>query len=89
LAGSLRQSVFARNLELDLAGIGDDRLLGITISPVARLFSTDREFPWCRRQAERDVHRLIADQCFIPDLNPQGIEENQRVDCFERAGLPG
>ena len=29
----------ARNLQLDPAGIGDHRLLAITISPVARLFA--------------------------------------------------
>ena len=39
--------------------------------------------------AERGVHRLVADQPFIPDLNPQGIEEHQRIDCFQGAGLPG
>ena len=28
-----------RNLQLDLSGIGNERLLAITISPVARLFA--------------------------------------------------
>ena len=39
--------------------------------------------------AERDVDRLVADQPFVADLDPQGIEENQRVDRFQRARLPG
>jgi len=39
--------------------------------------------------AESDVHRLVADQPFDPDLEPQGIEENQGIDCFQRAGVPG
>ena len=39
--------------------------------------------------AQRDMHRLVADQPFIPDLDPQRVKENQRIDLFERAGLPG
>jgi len=39
--------------------------------------------------AERDVHRLVADQPLIPYLDPQRIEENQRIDRFQGAGLPG
>jgi hypothetical protein len=30
-----------------------------------------------------------ADQPFIPDLDPQRVKENQRIDLFQRAGLPG
>ena len=30
--------------------------------------------------AERDMYRLVADQPFVADLDPQGIEENQRID---------
>ena len=39
--------------------------------------------------AERDMHRLVADQPFVADLDPQGVEENQRIGRFQRAGLPG
>jgi hypothetical protein len=35
------------------------------------------------------VHRLVADQSLIPDLDPQRVEEHQRVDRLERPGLPG
>jgi hypothetical protein len=30
---------YARNLQLDLTGIGDDRLLAVTVAPVARLLA--------------------------------------------------
>src|SRR5262249_44518761 len=39
--------------------------------------------------AQRDMHRLVADQPFIPDLDPQRVKENQRIDLFQRARLPG
>jgi hypothetical protein len=39
--------------------------------------------------AERDVNRPVADQPLIADFDPQRIEENQRIDRFQGAGLPG
>jgi hypothetical protein len=39
--------------------------------------------------AERDMHRFVADMAFIPDLDPQGIEEHQRIDRLQRPRLPG
>ena len=39
--------------------------------------------------AERDVDRLVAHQAFVADLDPQRVEENQRIDRFQRARLPG
>jgi hypothetical protein len=33
----------ARNLQLDLAGIGNNRLLAITISPITRLFASEMD----------------------------------------------
>ena len=30
--------------------------------------------------AERDVDRLVADHALVPDLDPQRVEEDQRVD---------
>jgi transposase-like protein len=41
-----------------------------------------------RPDPERDVHGLVADRAFVPHLDPQGIEENERIDGFERPGLP-
>jgi len=38
--------------------------------------------------AERDMNRFVAHQAFIADLDPQGVEENQRIDRLERPGLP-
>jgi hypothetical protein len=36
------------------------------------------------------VHRLVADKPFIPDLDPQGIEENQGIDRgFGETARPG
>lgn len=34
------------------------------------------------------MSRLLAHEAFVPDLHPQGIEEADRVDRLERAGLP-
>src|SRR5215467_12566755 len=34
------------------------------------------------------MDRLVADQPLIAHLDPQGIKENQRIDCFQGAGLP-
>ena len=39
--------------------------------------------------AERDVHRLVADPPFIPDLDPQGSKNISGIDCLQGAGLPG
>src|SRR6185437_8018837 len=39
--------------------------------------------------AERNVHRLIAHGPLVADLDPQRIEEDQRVGCFQRTRLPG
>ncbi len=38
--------------------------------------------------AERDMNRLVADQAFVADFDPQGVEENQRINRFQRPGLP-
>jgi hypothetical protein len=38
--------------------------------------------------AERDVHRLVADQALVPDLHPQRVEEHQRADRLQRPRLP-
>src|SRR5207253_5874667 len=35
-----------------------------------------------RPNAERDVHRLVPDETFVPDLHPQGVEEDQRINRF-------
>src|SRR6516225_10221414 len=39
--------------------------------------------------AERDMHRRVADEPFIADLDPQRIEENQWVNRLRRSRLPG
>ena len=41
-----------------------------------------------RPHAERDMHRLVPDRAFIAHLDPQGIEEHQRVQRLQRALLP-
>ena len=38
---------------------------------------------------ERDMDRLVADQSFVADLDPQGIEEDQGIGRLQRARLPG
>ena len=38
--------------------------------------------------AERDVDRLVADHALVADLDPQGVEEDQRVDRLQRPVLP-
>ena len=38
--------------------------------------------------AQRDMHSFVANQPFVADLDPQRVEENQRINCFQRAGLP-
>jgi hypothetical protein len=35
------------------------------------------------------VDRLVADQPFIANLDPQSVEENQGIDGLQRACLPG
>ena len=35
------------------------------------------------------MNRLVADQPFVADFDPQGIKENQRIGRFQRSGLPG
>jgi len=39
--------------------------------------------------AARDMNGLVANQPFVADFNAQGVEEHQRVNRLERAGLPG
>jgi hypothetical protein len=39
--------------------------------------------------AQRDVDGFVADQAFVADLDPQGIEKDQRIGRLERPGLPG
>src|SRR5215213_3122923 len=39
--------------------------------------------------AKRDVDGLVSDQPFIADLDPQRVKEDQRIDRFQRARLPG
>ena len=36
-----------------------------------------------------DVDRLVADQPLVADLDPQRIEEDQRIGRLQRPGLPG
>src|SRR3954452_10085591 len=38
--------------------------------------------------AERDMDSLISYQSFVADLDPQRVEEDQRVDRFQRPRLP-
>jgi hypothetical protein len=35
------------------------------------------------------VDGLVADQTLVPDLDPERVEEDQRVDRLQRPGLPG
>jgi hypothetical protein len=39
--------------------------------------------------AERDMDGLVAHETLIPDLHPQGVEEDDRIDRLERPRLPG
>jgi hypothetical protein len=39
--------------------------------------------------AQRDTHSFVANQPSVADLDPQRVEEIQRINCFQRAGLPG
>ncbi len=32
---------------------------------------------------------LVAHNAFVSDLDPQGVEEDQRIDRFQRPALPG
>src|SRR4029453_3355709 len=41
-----------------------------------------------RADAERDIHRLVADRALVADLHAQGVEEDQRVERLERPVLP-
>jgi hypothetical protein len=38
--------------------------------------------------AQRDVDRLVTDQALTPDLDPERVEEHQRIACLERPVLP-
>ena len=38
--------------------------------------------------ADGEVHGLVFDRSLIPDLYPQGIEENDGVDPFQGPVLP-
>ena len=40
------------------------------------------------QDTQRDVDRLVAHGAFIADLDPQGIEEHQRIGRIERPVLP-
>ena len=40
------------------------------------------------QDAERDVDRLVADDALVADLDPDGVEEDQRIDRLERPVLP-
>src|SRR6201987_4816999 len=63
-----------RNLQLDLAGVGNDRLLAIPISPIARLFA-----------GEIMIH-LSVENPFRQGLL-QGIEQPIRVENRLRVGV--
>jgi hypothetical protein len=39
--------------------------------------------------AEREMHRLVANQPFIADFDPQRVKENQRINRLQRPRLPG
>jgi len=39
--------------------------------------------------AQRDLDRLVAHHPFVADLDPDGVEEDQRVNRVERPLLPG
>src|SRR3546814_5711269 len=39
--------------------------------------------------AERDMEGLVADHAFIPDLDPDRVEEDQRINRVKRPLLPG
>jgi hypothetical protein len=41
-----------------------------------------------RRDAEREIDSLVADQPLIADLDPNGVEENQRIAGLQRSVLP-
>jgi site-specific DNA recombinase len=41
-----------------------------------------------RADAEGDVHRLVPDGALVSNLDPQGVEEDQRVKRLERTLLP-
>src|SRR5579872_1474627 len=41
-----------------------------------------------RTDAEGEVDRLVAYRSFIPDLDPQGVEKDDRIGGFERPTLP-
>ena len=41
-----------------------------------------------RQNMQREVDRLIAHEAFVADLDPNGIEEHQRVTDIEGAVLP-
>jgi hypothetical protein len=41
-----------------------------------------------RQDAEGDVDRLVAHEAFVPDLDPNGIKEHQRVANIEWPVLP-
>jgi hypothetical protein len=40
------------------------------------------------QDAERDVDGLVADEALVPDLDPDGVEEDQRINGVERPVLP-
>jgi hypothetical protein len=41
-----------------------------------------------RADAKGDVHGLVADRALVADLDPEGVQEDQRVDRLERTVLP-
>ena len=38
--------------------------------------------------AQGNIDGLVADHAFVADLDPQGVEENQRIEVLERPVLP-
>ena len=39
-------------------------------------------------ESERDIDRLVFDDTFVADFDPQGVEENDRIDGIKRPVLP-
>ena len=41
-----------------------------------------------RQNAQRDINRLVADEAFVADLDPDGIKEHQGIAEIQRPVLP-
>jgi hypothetical protein len=63
---------------------------GQNLAPSVRLLDPQAEdlLAAIDAHAERDVDGLVAHRAFVADLDPQGIEEHQRVERFQRPVLP-